>query len=97
MATERNYVPGDVVETAYGVGVITHCPDDDTVNTFRVMLWRTPGKSIASCSVAFLQANVVSTKEKEKQPKQSKFLPCLIGFSLFYSPLFEYFFFMLRF
>ena len=65
MATEndeRIYVPGDVVETVFGVGVITHCPDE-IVSTFRVMLWRTPGKSIGSCSVAFLQPNTVSEKQ----------------------------------
>ncbi len=55
----KKYVPGDVVETAFGVGVITHCPDDDR-STYRVMLWRIPGKSIGSSSSAHLEANVVS-------------------------------------
>jgi hypothetical protein len=55
----HDYVPGDVVETAFGVGVITQCPDD-AVSTVRVMLWRVPGKSLGSSSVGFLQPNVVS-------------------------------------
>jgi hypothetical protein len=62
----KKYVPGDVVETAFGVGVITHCPDphdddpDRSTVTYRVMLWRIPGKSIGSSSRAHLQANLVS-------------------------------------
>lgn len=61
-AHEKVYVPGDVVETTSGVGVITLCPDsDDSRATFRVMLGREPGKSIATCSEKLLEASAVSS------------------------------------
>jgi hypothetical protein len=65
--TEAPFLPGDVVKTLYGVGVITSCPKhlvdaapETVAPSFRVLLWRIPGKSIGSSSVAYLQANVVS-------------------------------------
>ena len=68
---ETTFLPGDVVLTSYGVGVITSCPKetDDSAQassvvlvgapSFRVLLWRIPGKSIGSSSVAHLQRNAV--------------------------------------
>jgi hypothetical protein len=71
-----SFLPGDVVKTVYGVGVITSCPPSSSAvassdpssghperaPSYRVLLWRIPGKSIASSSVAYLQANAVSEK-----------------------------------
>ena len=66
-ATEVPFLPGDVVKTLFGVGVITSCPKhlvdaapEAVAPSFRVLLWRIPGKSIGSSSVAYLQANAVS-------------------------------------
>lgn len=59
MALE-SFLPGDVVETTYGVGVITSCPSGDGSSAYRVLLWRTPGLSMASSSSAFLQPSAVS-------------------------------------
>ena len=58
VATGTEYLPGDVAETSYGVGVIADCPNDERP-TFRVLLWRVPGKSIGSSSVAYLQPHMV--------------------------------------
>ena len=52
----NTYAPGDVVETAYGVGVIATIDD----LFYRVMLWRLPGKSIGSSSVASVRPDAVS-------------------------------------
>lgn len=64
---------GDVVLTLYGVGVIisshqVHSYDDEGNTTkpvstlaYKVRLWRQPGKSIASSSIAYLQHNCVSS------------------------------------
>ena len=57
--THPEYAPGDVVETSYGVGVVTNCPTEER-NIFRILLWRIPGKSIGSSSIAYLQPNAVS-------------------------------------
>ena len=74
---KSDYGPGDVVETAFGVGVITDCMQgsleeerqNETSSTssisFRVLLWRIPGKSLASSSVAFLQRSAVSCNDDE--------------------------------
>lgn len=57
------YVPGDVVRTLYGVGVITSCPraqeSTDESQFFQVRLWRLPGKSIGSSSLATLRPDVI--------------------------------------
>lgn len=55
--------------TSYGAGVIIRCPlspdgrDDYNLQQFyKVLLWRVPGKSIASASVALLQESAVSNR-----------------------------------
>lgn len=52
------YKPGDVIETSFGVGVISECPSDDVL-AYRVMLWRVPGMSIGSSTVAHLQSSAI--------------------------------------
>jgi len=57
-----SYVPGDVVRTAFGVGVLIGCPlagEDSTDGAYQVRLWRMPGRSIGSSSVAYLQPDAV--------------------------------------
>jgi hypothetical protein len=63
---EQQYAPGDIVQTTYGVGVVTQCPtpasnnESSSENTFyQLLLWRTPGKSVGSSSVAHLQPSAV--------------------------------------
>ncbi|KAG7373046.1 hypothetical protein IV203_033770 [Nitzschia inconspicua] len=69
--------PGDVVETTYGVGVVvtTRTPptptptnnndDNDTNNIlYQVLLWRIPGQSIASSTVAYLQSSAIRPNKK---------------------------------
>lgn len=64
------FVPGDVVETLYGVGVVTKYPKSayektdpsTTLSLYQVLLWRLPGKSIGSSSVAYLQSNALIRK-----------------------------------
>jgi hypothetical protein len=58
MSSTHDYKPGDVIETSFGVGVISECPSDD-VSAYRVMLWRVPGKSIGSTTVAHLQPDAI--------------------------------------
>lgn len=59
MSKVDSFKAGDVVETAYGVGVIVeNRPDDDVF--FAVRLWRQPGKSVATAALAYLQRNAVS-------------------------------------
>jgi hypothetical protein len=59
-----SYVPGDVIRTAFGVGVLISCPlSDDASSTdgaYQVRVWRMPGRSIGSSSVAFLRPDAVS-------------------------------------
>jgi hypothetical protein len=55
------YKAGDVVETAYGVGVIVQ-PRREPQNDWVVRLWRQPSKSIASSALAYLQEESVSSK-----------------------------------
>lgn len=54
----RSYLPGDVVRTSFGVGVLTSCPSDDS-DQFRARLWRVPGKSIGSSVVAYLRSDAI--------------------------------------
>ena len=61
---EQEYAPGDVVETTFGAGVVTQCPvvasdEKAPCNFYRVMLWRMPGQSVGSSSVAYLQPSAV--------------------------------------
>jgi hypothetical protein len=66
------YRAGDVVGTAYGVGVIVQAiqkpkrvnhndndDDDSAIDFFAVRLWRIPGKSMGSSALAFLQPSTV--------------------------------------
>eukprot|EP00980_Cylindrotheca_fusiformis_P001670 scaffold381_cov138-Cylindrotheca_fusiformis.AAC.6 len=55
------YNPGDAVETSFGVGVISECPSNG-ISAYRVMLWRVPGRSIGSSSVAHLQPSAILKK-----------------------------------
>lgn len=60
---EALYMPGDVVRTAFGVGVLianSSARQDSTDGANQVRLWRTPGRSIASSSVAYLRSDAVS-------------------------------------
>jgi hypothetical protein len=74
--TTDAYRAGDVVCTAYGVGVIVqqihkskrsvenemNKDDDDSVfDFFAVRLWRIPGKSMGSSALAMLQPSTVCT------------------------------------
>ena len=75
-STAKPFLPGDVVLTSYGVGVIASCPSTEThidaekpavesisrSPSYNVLLWRSPGKSIASSSHAYLQADAVSPR-----------------------------------
>jgi hypothetical protein len=54
----RIYEPGDVVLTAYGVGVIVGVKE--RLNSVR--LWRIPGKSVGSAALAFLRTDAVSLR-----------------------------------
>ena len=69
-----SFRPGDVVETTYGVGVIVACPlkgsasnenqDGDASDLpsslfYRVLLWRLPGRSIASSTIASLRGDAL--------------------------------------
>jgi len=73
---DNDFSPGDVVETTYGVGVIVARPN----LFFRVLLWRTPGRSIGSSSIASLRPEnllrklpvapgMITTKKKRKEKK----------------------------
>jgi hypothetical protein len=59
------YQPGDVCLTLYGVGVIVAASsaiedaNADVVSFYSVRLWRIPGKSVGSASLAKLQAAAV--------------------------------------
>ena len=58
-----SYVPGDVVRSAFGVGVLVACPlakDNTTDGIYQLRLWRIPGRSIGSSSVAYLRSDAVS-------------------------------------
>ncbi|KAG7340392.1 hypothetical protein IV203_023935 [Nitzschia inconspicua] len=77
--TSLLFYPGDVVETTYGVGVVvttTRTPpptttltnnNNDTTNNnilYQVLLWRIPGQSIASSTVAYLQSSAIRSNKK---------------------------------
>jgi hypothetical protein len=57
------YRVGDVVQTSYGVGVLIGTPsqNDSTDTAYQVRLWRMPGRSIGSSSVAYLHSDAVSS------------------------------------
>jgi len=70
-----NFIPGDVVETTYGVGVIVSKPseadcrsDEGKSNAavpslfYRVLLWRVPGRSIGSSTTASLRRDALIKK-----------------------------------
>jgi hypothetical protein len=52
-----SFQAGDVVLTAYGVGVIVSGKENDF---YRVRLWRIPGRSMGSSALALLQPSAVS-------------------------------------
>jgi hypothetical protein len=56
---EQSFLPGDVVKTSFGVGVIVR-GITTTSPFYKVLLWRIPGKSIGSSSTAYLQPSAVS-------------------------------------
>ena len=65
---KTSYLPGDVVETAYGVGVVVQGDshknnkeeeESSSTSFYRVLLGRIPGRSIGSSSPAVLQPNMV--------------------------------------
>ena len=73
---DMSFVPGDVVLTTFGVGVISRCPENKSEagneagtsmassspwSSYQILLWRIPGKSIGSSSTAYLQADAVSS------------------------------------
>eukprot|EP00934_Nitzschia_sp_Nitz4_P002390 Nitzschia sp. Nitz4//scaffold206_size41850//33575//38100//NITZ4_007428-RA/size41850-snap-gene-0.6-mRNA-1//-1//CDS//3329541583//2385//frame0 len=63
MSSPSQYVPGDIVQTTLGAGVIAQCPSgDDPGSPFQVLLWRLPGKSVGTASVAYLQPDVIVKK-----------------------------------
>eukprot|EP00533_Pseudo-nitzschia_delicatissima_P009231 CAMPEP_0116108958 /NCGR_PEP_ID=MMETSP0327-20121206/17070_1 /TAXON_ID=44447 /ORGANISM="Pseudo-nitzschia delicatissima, Strain B596" /LENGTH=1487 /DNA_ID=CAMNT_0003601919 /DNA_START=108 /DNA_END=4571 /DNA_ORIENTATION=- len=57
----NSFCPGDVVETTYGVGVIVGCPSDESL-FYRVLLWRLPGRSIGSSTIASLRGDALIKK-----------------------------------
>jgi len=69
-SSSSSYRPGDVVLTAYGVGVIVSAhnggggsgssEENDGAGFFGVRLWRRPGESISSASLAHLRSSTVS-------------------------------------
>jgi hypothetical protein len=74
MTDIQSFSPGDVVETTYGVGVVVARPlsskvekgddnsDDISSAFYRVLLWRVPGRSIGSSSVASLRPETLLKK-----------------------------------
>lgn len=68
IAENPSFCPGDVVETTYGVGVIVGCPseegDSGEISSlfYRVLLWRLPGRSIGSSTIASLRADALIKK-----------------------------------
>ena len=86
-----DYLPGDVVKTSFGVGVIvrgigssnTTAPADEPPDhaasffpSYKVLLWRIPGKSVGSSSTAYLQPSAVryDTYASTYSPTQTKLL-----------------------
>jgi hypothetical protein len=59
--SQELFSPGVVVLTIYGVGVIVSEKD----GFFTVRLWRIPGRSIGSSSIAVLKSTCVSEDECE--------------------------------
>ena len=55
---EESFRPGDSVWTAFGAGVIVKDKNENEL-FYTVRLWRVPGKSIASSSLAFLHPSSV--------------------------------------
>lgn len=55
---DSSFSPGDAVWTVYGAGVVVH----QQSGQYCVRLWRIPGKSIASSSLAYLQPSAVLEK-----------------------------------
>ncbi|GAX24737.1 hypothetical protein FisN_4Hh295 [Fistulifera solaris] len=55
-----SFSPGEAVSTIFGAGVVVH--HDLQLQQYCVCLWRIPGKSIASSSVAYLQASAIVEK-----------------------------------
>lgn len=65
-STRHLQKPGDVVLTTFGVAVIISnrevvydSHENQTISSYKVRLWRQPGKSIASSSVAYLQYDCI--------------------------------------
>jgi len=61
MDSMASYLPGDVVRTSYGIGVLvavpladSHSEDPSFSLSYQVSLWRLPGKSVGSSSTAYL-------------------------------------------
>ena len=55
-----SYLPGDVVKTAYGIGVVIALPSSNGLPSFyQVSLWRLPGKSVGSSSTAYLNQDAL--------------------------------------
>ena len=77
----QDYVPGDVVETSYGVGVVTQCPSEEST-FYRILLWRLPGKSIGSSSIASLQHTAVSYYVIDDKTNLDALGPCSMPVSL---------------
>ena len=59
-----SFHPGDVVETMYGVGVVVARPSENNDGEeaslfYRVLLWRVPGRSIGTSSIASLRRDAL--------------------------------------
>ena len=57
-AAVRAFQVGNVVETAYGVGVLVEPRSEKGI--WVVRLWRLPGKSVATAALAYLHQSAVS-------------------------------------
>lgn len=63
------YKAGDTVNTSYGAGVIVAYGG----TFYSVRLWRVPGKSVGTASLARLGPSAVRTNKHSNTPS---FLPC---------------------
>jgi len=75
-----DYQVGDTVKTSYGAGVIVGEKD----GFYSVRLWRIPGKSIASSSLAYLRSSTVSRSSPENNSSSSPKFSSDLSNAVFY-------------
>jgi hypothetical protein len=65
-----SFQAGDVVLTAYGVGVIVGGKGSKENDFYPVRLWRIPGRSMGSSAMAHLQPSAVSPGVEQRLDTQ---------------------------